>query len=199
MRAWHEARRQLGCLGTGAWAQRRENGPKSAPMANRHDVSKAQGARDWTSSSNPKGQRKAGHLRKMAHYLLWFARTRALGPARPISTSEVAHTEAVASASCPPDSNKRSRSAVITDSRERAHFETPRPGPSAQGKKPGTSPRAVLKFVESRHPEFFWSPFGPSISVALHSGGHMKPPGAPEVPMDARKRKGLIGTKLRGK
>ena len=27
----------------------------------------------------------------------------------------------------------------------------------------------------------------------------MKPPGAPEVPMDARKRKGLIGTKVRGK
>ena len=26
----------------------------------------------------------------------------------------------------------------------------------------------------------------------------MKPPGAPEVPMDARKRKGLIGTKVRG-
>ena len=27
----------------------------------------------------------------------------------------------------------------------------------------------------------------------------MKPPGAPEVPMDARKHKGLIGTKVRGK
>ena len=26
----------------------------------------------------------------------------------------------------------------------------------------------------------------------------MKPPGAPEVPMDARKRKGLIGTEVRG-
>ena len=26
----------------------------------------------------------------------------------------------------------------------------------------------------------------------------MKPPGAPEVPMDARKRKGLIGMKVRG-
>ena len=26
----------------------------------------------------------------------------------------------------------------------------------------------------------------------------MKPPGAPEVPMDAQERKGLIGTKVRG-
>ena len=26
----------------------------------------------------------------------------------------------------------------------------------------------------------------------------MKPPGAPEVPIDARKRKGLIGTEVRG-
>ena len=69
-------------------------------MANRHDPSKAQGARGWTSSSNPKGQRKAGHLRKMAHHLLWLAETRAFGPARPISTSEVAHTEAVASGGC---------------------------------------------------------------------------------------------------
>ena len=74
-----------------------ENGPKRAPMANRHDPSKAQGARGWKYSPNPKGQRKAGHLRKMAHHLLWFAETRAFGPARPISSSEVAHTEAVAS------------------------------------------------------------------------------------------------------
>ena len=50
----------------------------------------------------------------------------------------------------------------------------------------------------SRRQELFWGSSGPSISAALHSGGHMKPPGAPEVPMDARKRKGLIGTKVRG-
>ena len=50
----------------------------------------------------------------------------------------------------------------------------------------------------SRHQEFFLGPSDPSISVALHSGGHMKPPGAPEVPIDARKRKGLIGTEVRG-
>ena len=45
MRARHIAQRQLWCHGTAAWAQRRENGQKSAPMANRHDPSKAQGAR----------------------------------------------------------------------------------------------------------------------------------------------------------
>ena len=106
--------------------------------------------------------------------------------------------------SCPPDSNKRSRSAVMTDSRERAHFETPRPGPSAQENKRSWAHHLARcsKFsslwARSRHPEFFWGPPELSISVALHSGGHMKPPGAPEVPMDARKRKGLIGTKVRG-
>jgi hypothetical protein len=106
--------------------------------------------------------------------------------------------------SCPPDSNKRSRSAVMTDSRERAHFETPRPGPSAQENKRSWAHHLARcsKFSSlwawSRHPEFFWGPPELSISVALHSGGHMKPPGAPEVPMDARKRKGLIGTKVRG-
>ena len=35
LRARHKARRQLWCHGTAAWAQKRENGPKSA-MANRH-------------------------------------------------------------------------------------------------------------------------------------------------------------------
>ena len=69
-------------------------------MANRHDPSKAQGARGSKDSSNLTGQRKAGYQRKKAHHLLWFAETRALGPARPISTSEVAHTEAVASGGC---------------------------------------------------------------------------------------------------
>ena len=106
--------------------------------------------------------------------------------------------------SCPPDSNKRSRSAVMTDSRERAHFETPRPGQSAQKTK-RSQPHHLARcsymsglWSWSRHPEFFWGPSNPSISFALHSGGPMKPPGAPEVPMDARKRKGLIGTKTRG-
>ena len=106
--------------------------------------------------------------------------------------------------SCPPDSNKRSRSAVMTDSRERAHFETPRPGPNAQEKK-RSWPHHLARcsnlsslWAWSRHPVIFWGPSDASISVALHSGGHMKPPGAPEVPMDARKRKGLIGTKVRG-
>jgi len=92
----------------------------------------------------------------------------------------------------------------MTDSRERAHFETPRPGPNAQEKK-RSWPHHLVRcsyfsslWAWSRHQEFFWGPSDPSISVALHSGGPMKPPGAPEVPMDARKRKGLIATKVRG-
>ena len=100
--------------------------------------------------------------------------------------------------SCPPDSNKRSRSAVMIDSRERAHFETPRPGRSAQEKK-RSRPHHLARcsnlsslWAWSHHQEFFWGPSDASVSVALHSRGHLKPPGAPEVPMDARKRKGLI-------
>ena len=100
--------------------------------------------------------------------------------------------------SCPPDSNKRSRSAVMIDSRERAHFETPRPGRSAQEKK-RSRPHHLARcsnlsslWAWSHHQEFFWGPSDASISVALHSRGHLKPPGAPEVPMDARKRKDLI-------
>ena len=106
--------------------------------------------------------------------------------------------------SCPPDSNKRPRSAVMIDSRERAHFETPRPGPSVQENKRSWAHHLARcsmfssLWAWSHHPEFFWGSSDPLISVALHSGGHMKPPGAPEVPMDARKRKGLIGTKVRG-
>ena len=106
--------------------------------------------------------------------------------------------------SCPPDSNKRSRSAVMTDSRERAHFGTPRPGRNAQDKiRSGAHHLARCSdfsslWAWSRHQEFFWDPSDPLISVALHSGGHMKPPGAPEVPTNAPKHKGLIGTKVRG-
>ena len=105
--------------------------------------------------------------------------------------------------SCPPDSNKRSRSAVMTDSRERAHFETPRPGPSAQeNKRSGAHHLARCSdfsslWAWSRHQEFFWDPSDPSISVYLHSGGHMKPPGAPEVPTNARKHKGSAAIKAR--
>ena len=69
-------------------------------------------------------------------------------------------------------------------------------------KKLATSPRAVLKFVESlglvAPPSYLLGPFRRLDFRCSSFRRTYEAPGAPEVPMDARKRKGLIGTKVRG-